>query len=180
MTLEILRGLLVLGLPFAIVGFIAWKVIASGSKVESYTGSLRMLGNANWSPNGKVLTYSTIEIGDHLLSGLRIDGSLDNFLDRAVKMNGDATLYVAGSQMWRIVGLGKYIVGVRLPDGRLYYSRMSNMVVMAGIALGIVLIPFLIGLLLLPIMVLVWRINVAASSLAALGGMPVQVKTGGD
>jgi hypothetical protein len=144
--------------------------------MQEYTGKLRMLGNGTWSPNGKILAYSMIEIGDHLLTQVGVGNTLDNFVGRALKQEGDTTLYVKGGSVFgRAFGLGARIVGVRLPDGNLYYQKLSAVPAWLFIVLGILTIPACgLGLLVLPMgVLLLGHVNAAASLASLPGAKPV-------
>jgi len=99
-------------------------------------GSLVLLGNA--TIQGKVTTYSVIEIGDQILQKVRVPRSLDNFLSRALQQNGITKLFLNG----------KIVCGVQTPEGKIYCYKASTI---AGLILCIAGVPltvvFGIGLL---------------------------------
>ncbi|MFZ6845536.1 hypothetical protein [Undibacterium sp. RuTC16W] len=96
--------------------------------MREVTGVLSMLGSGTSSVNqiGKSFThYDTIEIGDQILQKLRTARSLNDFIERG--LGREVTLYLIGNR----------IVGVKLPDSKLYYWRRSKTVVF----ICVVLIP---------------------------------------
>ena len=76
--------------------------------MSEYQGELTVLGDA--VSNGAMTTYSIIEIGGAVLQKIKVPSGLNNFLPRALNQNGKTTLYVNG----------KVLIGVKLPDGKLY------------------------------------------------------------
>ena len=110
-------------------------------RVRAHRGPLTLLGNSKWQGNGKIRTYSTVEIGDEVLNEVAITNSLDNYLDGALRLPGDTTLHVAGAGWGRLFGIGYRILAIELPDGKRYYTRMSLVPALLFIAVGICLIP---------------------------------------
>lgn len=94
-------------------------------------GALKLLGDASQSKG--VATYSVIEIGEHVLKGIHISDGLRNFLSKALNQNGESVLYIHA----------KHIVGIKVPDGKLYcldfsFYRLFLMTLIAFV------IPFII------------------------------------
>lgn len=143
-------------------------------RVRAYRGPLTLLGNSKWQGNGKIRTYSTIEIGEDVLNEVAITNSLDNYLDGALRLPGDTTLHVAGAGWGRLFGIGHRILAIELPDGKRYYTRMSMVPAAMFIVLGIVLIPVLgVGLLILPMGLLLLMHVVTGQRLGRQGGRAV-------
>lgn len=123
--------------------------------MKEVKGTLKMLGNAQIhmeSPahfsglrSGEtVYIYSVIELGDTILHGVQVPGGLDNFLERGAKQDGTVILYLCG----------KRLVGVQLPDGKLYYYKRNLVSALLLLFFSVLMIPVLgIGLLLLPMVV---------------------------
>ncbi|MFT7724003.1 MAG: hypothetical protein QM788_14440 [Roseateles sp.] len=97
--------------------------------MKEVVGSLNLLGNATINSKNGRHTYTTIEIGENLLQNIIVERSLDNFLERALNLGGKVKLYL----------LDKYLVGVELPDGKLYYQQSRNLKMFF-----ILLFPFLV------------------------------------
>ena len=131
--------------------------------MREVTGVLTMLGSGSASVNqiGKSFThYDTIEIGDQILQKLRTARSLNDFIERG--LGREVTLYLIGNR----------IIGIKLPDGKLYYWRRSKAVV----AICIVTIP-LWGIGLIYALLLrddLRHILKAQPKLAAMGGIPLK------
>ncbi|APP79744.1 hypothetical protein [Xanthomonas hortorum] len=103
------------------------------------TGELTLLGDAQFSANG-VRQYSVIEIGNKVYSKHRAPAGINTYLQRAVRMNGQTSLYVEGN----------FIYGVTLPDGRTYCWKKNPIGSMVMMGLGIIGLPFIgIGLILI-------------------------------
>ena len=76
-------------------------------------GNIKGLGNSKRTNDQAI--YSIIEIGSETIQNAQIADSLDNFLIKALKQNGETTLYIHR----------KTIYGITLPDGKSYYSGLS-------------------------------------------------------
>lgn len=144
-------------------------------RVRAHRGPLTLLGNSKWQGNGKIRTYSTVEIGDEVLNEVAITNSLDNYLDGALRLPGDTTLHVAGAGWGRLFGIGYRILAIELPDGKRYYTRMSLVPALLFIAVGICLIPVIgVGLLILPMGLLLLMHGLTAQRLGRQGGRAVE------
>jgi len=100
------------------------------------TGELTLLGDAQFGPNG-VRLYSVIEIGGNVYSKYRAPAGINTYLQRAIQMNGQTSLYVEGN----------FIYGVTLPDGKTYCWKKNPIGSLFILAIGIIGLPFLIGLI---------------------------------
>lgn len=102
----------------------------------TYEGQLKLLGNG--TVQDKHTIYSTIEIGDSIVSGLVVPNVLKDYLARGLNQQGNTELYV---------GMNKLVVGIKLPEVQRYYlkgKKMTGLILFLG---GIPLIPLLgIGL----------------------------------
>ncbi|UNU10229.1 hypothetical protein [Xanthomonas translucens] len=103
------------------------------------TGELTLLGDAQYGPNG-VRLYSVIEIGGNVYPKYRAPAGINTYLQRAIKMNGQTSLYAEGN----------FIYGVTLPDGKTYCWKKDTIGSMVMMAFGVIGLPFLgIGLILI-------------------------------
>ncbi|MFZ6864681.1 hypothetical protein ACO0K7_18820 [Undibacterium sp. Ji67W] len=131
--------------------------------MREVTGVLSMLGSGSASVNqiGKSFThYDTIEIGDQILQKLRTARSLNDFIERG--LGREVTLYLIGNR----------IIGVKLPDSKLYYWRRSKTVVFIC-----VLLTPLWGIGLIYALLLrddLRHILSAQPKLATMGGIPLK------
>lgn len=105
--------------------------------IQKYSGPLTMIGNGQRS--GKLTMYTLVEIGDSVVKELLVDTALDNFLSRAIKQDGDTILYLQGN----------VLIGLELPDGKIYILATKESEVLKTTLLGIALLPVLIGFLFL-------------------------------
>ena len=127
-------------------------------------GNLVLLGNA--TIQGKVTTYSVIEIGDQILQKVRVPRSLDNFLSRALQQNGSSTLYLNG----------KLVCGVRTPEGKLYCYKANTFAGALLCILGVPVIPvFGIGLVFIWQGVAELRNASVTNELKAMGATPISL-----
>jgi hypothetical protein len=136
--------------------------------MKEVKGSLKMLGSADIQttiePGVSVYTYSVIEIGDAILGGIQVRGGLNNFLRRGLQQDGTVTLYLIRARL----------VGVQLPDGKLYYQKANRVLVSFFLIFSIALIPFLgLGLLMLPSSVSEFRSYRLGRRLGKQGGIGV-------
>ncbi|QDS17036.1 hypothetical protein [Xanthomonas arboricola] len=99
------------------------------------TGELTVLGDAQFSANG-VREYSVIEIGNKVYSKHRAPAGINTYLQRAIQMNGQTSLHVEGN----------FIYGVTLPDGKTYCWKKSPIGSAFILVIGIIGLPFVIGL----------------------------------
>ncbi|MCC8468561.1 hypothetical protein [Xanthomonas phaseoli] len=99
------------------------------------TGELTLLGDAQFSANG-VRQYSVIEIGGRVYPKHRAPAGINTYLQRAIQMNGQTSLHVEGN----------FIYGVTLPDSRTYCWKKNPIGSTFLLAIGIIGLPFLIGL----------------------------------
>lgn len=87
--------------------------------MQEISGILTMLGSGMDSKNGagkSFVHYGTVEIGDRILQKVRTARSLGDFISRG--LGKEVTLYLNGP----------LIIGVKLPDGKVYYWERSKTV----------------------------------------------------
>lgn len=94
-------------------------------------GNLTLLGNA--TIQNKLIKYSVIEIGDQVLQNTTVPNSLDNFLSRAFKQQGNTKLFLNG----------KVLCGVETPEGKLYCYKANFSAAIVLCVAGVALIPLL-------------------------------------
>ena len=86
-------------------------------------------------------TYSYITIGERMVQQVAVPRGLDNFLKKGLQMDGETALYLID------LGKKKLALGIKTPDGKLYYhhqgSGLGIFMILAGIPLMIALIGFL-------------------------------------
>jgi hypothetical protein len=134
-------------------------------------------GTVTMTNVGKSFTkYDSIEIGDEVLQNVRTARSLGSYLEDGVGHH--TTIYMSG----------KFIVGVRLPSGKLYYWKRSFIAPILG---ALAFVPVTIGLgaaansLFIPILIsafiyfLIFRtelshIFLCQSQLSSLKGIPLK------
>ena len=96
-------------------------------------GVLTMLGSgsiSHGSVGSSVVKYATIEIGDTVLQKIVTAQSLHDFVARG--LGKDVTLFLNG----------KMLIGVKLPDGKVYYWKRSFLLFLYGVILSIFLLGF--------------------------------------
>ena len=98
-------------------------------------GVLKMLGSGSIS-HGTVgssfVKYATIEIGNTILQKIVTSQSLHDFVERG--MGKDVILFLNG----------KMLIGVKLPDGKVYYWKRSFLLFLYGVILSLFLLGFAI------------------------------------
>ncbi len=127
------------------------------------TGELTLLGDAQFGPNG-VRLYSVIEIGGNAYPKYRAPAGINTYLQRAIQMNGQTSLYVEGN----------FIYGVTLPDGRTFCWKKNPMGSMVMMVCGVIGLPFLgIGLILMVAAFKELAINSGSNALLRQGAIRV-------
>ncbi|WLA28498.1 hypothetical protein [Xanthomonas citri] len=127
------------------------------------TGELTLLGDAQFGPNG-VRLYSVIEIGGNVYPKYRAPAGINTYLQRAIQMNGQTSLYAEGN----------FIYGVTLPDGKTYCWKKNPMGSMVMMVCGVIGLPFLgIGLILMVAAFKELAINSGSNALLRNGAIHV-------
>lgn len=101
--------------------------------MEKISGRLEMLGSS--TTQSGTTTYSVLEIGDHVLKGIRVSSALDNFLQRGLGSTLD--IWVNNNTLW----------GLKFNDGKAYRSSalVNSSGVVIGYVIGIATLPIIIG-----------------------------------
>jgi hypothetical protein len=103
-------------------------------------GGLTQLGASTISANGWT-NFSTIEIGEQVLSNIGCRTSLANFLHRALEQSGSTKLYISKANL----GFQNQIAAIELPDGKKYSLSFSLVGILFYLIVGIPITFFLIG-----------------------------------
>ena len=147
--------------------------------MKEITGHLTMLGSGttiNNSLGKSFVKFNTIEIGGQVLQNIRTARALEDFVSRG--LGSEVTLYLRG----------KFLIGVKLADGKVYYWKRGYTVVVFCVVGGLLLGAMLgagaghpiAGVLILWVLYgLIFksdllRVLVDQPELAAMGGVPLK------
>ena len=124
-------------------------------------GRLTLLGNSTMDSKQRI--YSVIQIGDHLLQKIYVVNAMDSFLQQSLNQPGTTRLHL----------LGKFLMGVQLPNGKLYCYSNNMIWPLVVMGCGVPLIPFFgFGLYVIWLGVAELRRVLAGKSLQSMGGIP--------
>lgn len=133
--------------------------------METIEGKLDELGN-NLKDN-LTTTYSFIAIGDRMLQQIVVPRGLDNFLLRALNMEGSTTLYAVPFKK------RSFLVGVKTPDGKIFYHEQGAGLGYVAIIVGIPCMLILIGFMLIAQGLFILDIANAGRKLQSMGGSAI-------
>ncbi|MEA1648415.1 hypothetical protein UAJ10_05235 [Nitrospirillum sp. BR 11164] len=135
------------------------------TQLQQVTGQLRRLGNSTIEQNS--CTYSMMQVDDTILSGVVVPNVLDVFVQESHMRN--TTLYV-----FRPSANKALVLAVRNASGKLYYSLPGAQPLAALIVFALLgCLAFGAGLLLLPLIFDVMRMNGLGRRFAADGGIEI-------
>ena len=135
--------------------------------MQEYTGEVTETGGTNGqSLNGTngVLTYSYIQIGDHVLKKVKAFTGISSKLEVARANGGLVTIYIHG----------KTLIGVKMPDGKIFSSGgqgifLQSILLIILLAFGIPLSFFVIGL---PFLIGAWFVLSDLRAIFAARALP--------
>lgn len=133
--------------------------------MDSIAGNLQMLGNST-RPDKEATEYSVIEIGDTVLRKMIVSSGLDNYLPRGLNQDGISEIYF----------YKRRIMGIRLPDGKLYYEKntLTPGWFFKMVILSIITTPlFGMGLVLFYATFKAWVVKSKLEELQAMGGVAI-------
>lgn len=105
--------------------------------MKEITGVLKTLGSGSvrhGNVGSSFVKYNTIEIGENILQKIVTSQSLNDFVERG--LGQEVTLYFNE----------KMLIGVQLPDGKIYYWKRSFLLFLYGVILSIFLLGFAISI----------------------------------
>lgn len=101
--------------------------------MKEVNGVLKTLGSGSvtrGNVGSSFVKYNTIEIGDTLLQKIVTAQSLNDFVERG--LGEEVTLFLNG----------KMLIGVKLPNGKIYYWKRSFFLFLYSVVLSIFLLGF--------------------------------------
>lgn len=130
--------------------------------MDTTEGKLDELGNNLQTNLGT--TYSFITIGETMLQQVVVPRGLDNFLRKALDMAGSTTIYTVR------IKRKHFLVGVKTPDGKIFYHEQSAGLGYALILVGIPCMLILIGFIIIYQGVVILELANAGKKLESMGG----------
>ena len=127
--------------------------------MKEITGVLKTLGSGSTrhaNVGSSIVKYNTIEVGDNILQKIVTAQSLNDFVERGLGQS--VTLFLNGNML----------IGVKLPDGKIYYWKRSFLLFLYSIVLSVFLLGFataiggMAGNFIIPILVAVGLIYFTA------------------
>lgn len=140
--------------------------------MKEYVGVISELGASNSISNGYgsngLTTYSYVQIGDQIVKKVKAFTGIRSKLEAALQQGESITLYFHG----------KFLIGIRMADGKLFATEGDGMVSMilvfvGSLILGVPLSALLIGI---PILVLAWFALGRIRVMLAARGLPGAIR----